>query len=119
MLSGSLAALVPDLLEPATSSFHRGVCHSFAMGAGVLAAGAECLAEAGSTFIRDLRRRSVELLAESAAEQDGLRSLALLVAAIGARLLVGAITGGIAGYASHLVLDAATPRSLPLLARGL
>ncbi len=32
------------------------------------------------------------------------------------RIVAGAMAGAAAGYASHLLLDAATPRGLPLLA---
>ena len=119
MLSGSLAAHLPDVLEPAVSSFHRGACHSFATGASAVFVGAETVAQASLRPIDFLRRRSVELFAESAVERDAPRALLLLLAAIGARMLAGAVAGGIAGYASHLVLDAATPRSLPLLFNGM
>jgi hypothetical protein len=42
----------------------------------------------------------------------------LFLAEIALRLLAGFVNGIAAGYVSHLVLDAASPRSIPVLTKG-
>ena len=46
---------------------------------------------------------------------DGFDAFLHWVFWVGLRLLSGAMAGLIAGYLSHLALDACTPKSLPLL----
>lgn len=111
---GLLGAAMPDLLEPALSPLHRGVAHGVAVGsvgvAGALTKGAEALAWA--------RRLEQDLEEELRGEVDANRKALLAIKLALLHLAIGAIVGFLAGYASHLVLDAGTPRSLPLLARG-
>jgi len=100
---------MPDVLEPATLPNHRKFAHS------LVTAGALTLAKVAE-WQADCRRRSaahgeaaLSLLRRSKARTDAE------LAAVRWSFLAGLIAGFFAGYASHLVLDAATTRSLPLI----
>jgi inner membrane protein len=79
-LVGALAALAPDLLEPALNPHHRKFFHSIT-----------ALALLGYGNYRAIRSTTLS---------SDLK-IAILVA--------------FAGYASHIVMDSVTPRSLPLI----
>lgn len=79
-LVGGAAALLPDIIEPATSPTHRGIAHSFA-----------ALMVIGSGISKINQNQDME-----AAQKEVLLTLAL-------------------GYGSHLLLDAGTPASLPII----
>ena len=109
LLGGWVGGVLPDVLEPARHPHHRKLGHS------VAAAGALTLAriaEWQATF-------------RTAADAAASRSLVHPIGSIERssaewdelfwRLLAGVLVGLVAGYASHLVLDAGTPRGLPLL----
>lgn len=108
-LGGLAGGATPDVLEPATSPNHRGLAH------GGVAAFALVKAD-WAPFIDRLRAGAEVLLQRSAdpalpqSTQEWLRFQAALCL-IGA----GAVSGFVAGYASHLILDMATPSSLPVL----
>jgi membrane-bound metal-dependent hydrolase YbcI (DUF457 family) len=109
-LGGSLGARLPDYLEPATSSWHRGPAHSW-VAIGI-----------STRSMREMRKCS-HYCRQRAAYYLALRSancssiLALLYALIEAfwRAASGFLSGLAAGYISHLALDAFTPRGIPLL----
>lgn len=109
-IGGAGGAALPDLLEPATSSYHRKFFHAV-MPAGVSA-------HQGITPLlrvqADLRTRALELIKEGKQEVDPHRRLGLFIQAMLLAALGGAVVGMAAGYASHLALDAMTPRGLPI-----
>lgn len=112
VVSAAGAALLPDMLEPATSPNHRGAAHSLATATaiGVVAQArhhARCLALANECEVR-----ATALATGSAPWQDEMRSAQLW------RLAAAVVLGSIAGYGSHLVLDGATPKSLPVFISG-
>lgn len=113
-LPGSIAgAALPDIVEPAVHSWHRRSFHSWWALAGTagVALGPPVgvrqwiAAREGAAAGARTRR---DLLPAGHPECAGLWLAEMLE-----HLLVGAASGLPAGYASHLVLDAASPRSLP------
>jgi hypothetical protein len=109
---GRIAAILPDKFDPATSPNHRGVAHSIFVGAFI-----------GCTATRNLDQwqRHLRFLADCQAllkrqAVDNIEYLWHVFLEFFFRFLAGAIAGVVAGYESHLLLDAFTPRSLPLLA---
>lgn len=111
-IAGFVAATLPDVLEPAKNNpRHRSVCHS-------------CLALLVVVFLvierqRHVLREQAQLARDQAKSTDpgGDRTL-LVLKQVAYRLAAGGLAGAQAGYASHLILDAVTPDSLPLLCRG-
>lgn len=109
-LGGLLGGLLPDILEPATTPNHRSVAHS-AAAAGTLSFArlaewqAECRTAADAAVKRSLAH-PVGSVERGRAEWDAMLW----------RLLAGFLVGLVAGYGSHLVLDAAAPRGLPFIA---
>jgi inner membrane protein len=89
----------PDLLEPAIHPHHRQFAHS----AAVLAAGSSVVFGRAMVLQHELAR-------SAAHEADPL--LCVLK-----QLGSGVAVGLPAGYGSHLVADAMTPRGIPLLGR--
>jgi hypothetical protein len=114
-IGGALAAIpgtaCPDFIDPPRSPRHRSVGH------GLLPIGA-----AGFWAAKNLRRWQTWLRTwashyrqQVAGEQDPWRRFLLIAAEIAFTLAAGAVAGFLAGYASHLVLDATTPAGLPVL----
>ena len=121
-VGGYVGGLLPDIIEPATSPSHRAMAHSYAAGGGVVAM-KNVLAALEATF----RENALNCRAIPTARQDNafvpvpidpISQFLLKVAELFWRLLAGFVNGLAAGYVSHLALDAATPRSLPLLGAG-
>jgi inner membrane protein len=111
-VGGYLGGIAPDVLEPSLSPNHRDLFHSFIVGGTVGAAAfaewqADCRAKAGECDARAMA---------APPDSDARRHEAFK--ALCWRLLAGFLVGFVAGYLSHLALDAATPRSLPLIVRG-
>jgi|SRR5690606_15533525 len=96
VLSGVVTSRLPDVLEPATHSGHRRVAHS------TVAPGATGWAA------KRLHRTHVALATAAEREADPVRRFL-------AQMAGGATVGAAGGYASHLMLDATTPKGLPLL----
>ena len=112
-IGGYFGGKVPDVLEPAIHSWHRDFCHSWTVGAFVTAA-ITTLAEWES----HCREKAAEMRRQRIALQPG--SFAAFFYFLGEMLwtlAAGFVAGFGAGYVSHLVLDAATPRGLPLFCR--
>ncbi len=107
-LGGWIGGVTPDLLEPASDPNHRAFFHSLTAGGGIAAV-------ASADWLKSIRARADECAARASAAPEGsdlrrseeLKCLALHCAA-------GLLIGFLAGYASHLVLDAVTPRGLPV-----
>ena len=112
-IGGALGGLAPDSLEPALSPHHRSLFHSLAVGgvatSGLVAnwqascheAAAACLSRAEQAPVGSPQRSEEE------------------TKALFWRAVAGLLVGFLAGYLSHLALDAGTANSLPLLVSGL
>jgi hypothetical protein len=129
VIGGDIGALAADWLEPAVSSWHRGTAHSCAAGGAVLSLG-DILAQA-EVFCRAeaerkaIQRSALEMVPHPTlpnvfvpAPGSVLTNLWLLACELFWRAVAGLTNGLAAGYISHLVLDAGTPRSIPLLVKG-
>jgi len=111
-LGGALGGRLPDVLEPALHAWHRGPAHAM-----VPAATASAMALPRLRSVQQQLRQSAERCrAGCGAASAELDRLFWSLAELLCRLAAGAIPGIAAGYVSHLVLDADTPRGLPLLA---
>ena len=128
-IGGDVGAMAADWLEPAVSSWHRGTAHSCAAGGVVLSLGGTlaqaevyCRAQAER---KAAQRSALEMVPHPTlpnvfvpAPGNVLTDLWLLACELFWRALAGFTNGMAAGYISHLVLDAGTPRSIPLLTNG-
>tara|TARA_R110000787_G_scaffold75714_4_gene167434 strand:- start:187 stop:636 length:450 start_codon:yes stop_codon:yes gene_type:complete len=110
-IGGNFGARLPDLFDPATSPNHRSTGHAVVPAAAVLS----WYAEQAPRWIQALRIKAEELAAKSEASENML--LALIYTALEwlARMAAGAVSGIAVGHASHLALDACTPRGLPVV----
>jgi hypothetical protein len=108
---GALGSVLPDVLEPSTKfgPNHRGMMHSIALA--VL--GGRLDWRAGLRQLRDsglaAYRRSQDLTISPEARASSLTD------ARWGWVLQGALLGFGVGYGSHLLLDGATPKSLPIV----
>jgi membrane-bound metal-dependent hydrolase YbcI (DUF457 family) len=112
-LGGVLGGRLPDLLEPATSPNHRGVCHS-----GIAVTGLIAAVQANWQAVCRERAVACDNVALSLPADSSERANEEMKALLW-RAFASLLTGLVAGYASHLLLDAGTERSLPLLGNGL
>jgi hypothetical protein len=111
-VGGTIGGALPDLLEPATSPWHRSVSHSWVAGASV------------ASFFENLDRweRTCRARAEhycrckSTPGLDPVWRLLYALAELCWRVAAGVAAGLLSGYLSHLALDAMTPRSIPVIA---
>ncbi len=94
MAGGKLGSRIPDGLEPPTSPHHRSTMHSVAITASVAYGGLKHAAPAANKLTR-------------AVDDPVARALV--------HFLAGVMTGTPAGYVSHTLADAGTPRGIPLL----
>jgi hypothetical protein len=114
-VGGAMGAALPDVIEPAVHSHHRHVAHSWTTVAGITAASAQflvawedhCRAQAAIAAAR----RTDPALTDLQRQGHWIEELLW-------KFLHGVVPGLATGYLSHLVLDAATPRGIPLLVRG-
>ncbi len=111
IVGGYWGGRLPDLLEPANSSMHRAFAHSTTTGAS-LVFGTHAVAQEWAQFFRekaaDLQRRR-----QNNPMSEGDLTINVFFEVV-LRITAGLLPGLMAGYASHLALDACTPRSLPL-----
>jgi hypothetical protein len=128
-IGGDIGAMAADWLEPAVSSQHRSTAHSCAAGGVVLSLG-DTLAQA-EIFCRAqaerkaMQRGALEMVPHPTLQNvfipapgSVLTNLWLLACELFWCAVAGFVNGLAAGYISHLVLDAGTPRSIPLLTNG-
>lgn len=111
-LGGAWGGRLPDLIEPALHPGHRSVAHAL-VPAGVVGAAVVPRFRAGQQHVR---RWADRCRARRDAATSTLEQFFWWLAEMACRIVAGAMAGAAAGYASHLLLDAATPRGLPLLA---
>lgn len=109
----ALGGLLPDAIEPATSSWHRKSFHSVAALAGTssLSVNPPEQLTAWQAALRQ-RARTLQSQRERLPPSHAQRT-DLWLSEIACRLLAGATIGLPAGYASHLLKDAESPRGLP------
>ena len=118
---GYAAGMLPDWLEPAICSWHRGICHSATAGAAVLYARATLAQWAQICRQNADRCRMVPQVEDVHTggwlplPQTPLQQFCGQLGELFWRFLAGFLNGLAAGYISHLALDAATPRGIPLL----
>jgi hypothetical protein len=122
-VGGSIAGVLPDVLEPAVSSWHRSTGHSCAAGVAILSsrnllANYEAYCRDKAARCRPMRT-SMVLSPQGRVLSPAPNSIVASLAELFWRFLAGCLNGMAAGYVSHLVLDAGQPRSIPLLTRGL
>jgi membrane-bound metal-dependent hydrolase YbcI (DUF457 family) len=110
-IGGALGAQIPDLLEPALHSWHRSTAHSFAAGASIAAAGFDV----AQKWVGYCRRKAGEHRRRQSQSNDAFMQLLHGFWAWMWTLLAGMGPGMVAGYLSHLALDACTPRSIPIV----
>lgn len=113
--AAKLGGALPDILEPGIHSWHRGSFHSLTalLGSGHLMV---VQPSAFRGWITGLDKRARRLRAErEALPPDHPDQGCLMIKEMLSHFLTGAAVGLVAGYASHLLLDARTPRGLPLL----
>lgn len=112
-LGGYVGGKLPDWIEPAVSSWHRDIAHSWTTGGGIVTVMPKL-----EQWEQHCRQRAAHYRAlRTVPGVDPLTQLLYCLAEMFWRLAAGFASGLAAGYASHLVLDAFTPRGLPLLAR--
>ncbi len=111
-LAGALGGLLPDILEPASAGpHHRALAHSL-----VAAFGLSRVDWLGQ--VRALRAQADQLHAAAAADGCPVAERDRLIGrAWCTHLAAGLLLGAVAGYGSHLALDAGTPKGLPMLGR--
>ena len=123
-IGGYVGGILPDILEPAISSWHRGVAHSYVSGATVAGTANAVLSKwevACRTNAESCKAIPVIVVPGGmfvAAPPDPVHQFLSSLAELFWRLMAGLLNGLVAGYISHLALDAVTPRSIPLLASG-
>ncbi len=109
--AGIVGAQLPDIFDPPTHPGHRSLGH------GLVPAGA-ALTAVGARLDRAQRqlRQTAERHRAARESATALERLWHWLMEILSRFAAGAVAGLAAGYASHLALDAFTPRSLPIFA---
>lgn len=122
ILGGYTTSMLPDKLEPAVSSWHRGPFHSAAVGGAVISV-SEKLAE-WAKICRD-KANTQRIVPQVENLQTGewlplprppVDEFFAQLAELFWRLLAGFLNGLAAGYVSHLALDAVVgSRGIPLL----
>jgi hypothetical protein len=102
LFGGRFGGTFPDVLEPACSPNHRAFFHS-------------AIWNGGTAFFADkqIKKSFQKMIADAYALPDGNDGSINWKKTIRI-FLVGATLGFAAGYASHIVLDFFSPRSLPL-----
>ncbi len=109
---GGLGGALPDVLEPATWPGHRQFAHSATALAGLLV-GAD--SQLGALQHRLRATATTFELRALEAHGDALASLMWSFLAWTLRFLAGFAAGIVAGYTSHVVLDAFTPRGIGIV----
>jgi membrane-bound metal-dependent hydrolase YbcI (DUF457 family) len=101
VLGGMTGSSIPDYLEPATSPHHRQFAHSaFFTTALVATAGQGAVTMQANMIVR----------AAQIEQTDPVGAFLL-------RMMAGFAPATVAGYASHIALDATTPMGIPLLGK--
>lgn len=112
ILGGNLGARLPDVFDPPFHPGHRALAH------GVVPVVAVGRAAAGALdgWQTQLRVEAARRAALRTSAETALARLWHALVEVLCRLGAGALAGLLAGYGSHVALDAFTPASLPLFA---
>jgi hypothetical protein len=116
-----VGGMAPDWLEPAVCSWHRGVWHSASAGA-VLIYAQQTLANCASICRQNAVQCRVPQVEDVQTgewlpiQRTPLEQTWAEISEFIWTLLAGFLNGLAAGYVSHLLLDATTPRGIPILA---
>lgn len=110
-LFGMLGSRLPDVFDPPTHPNHRSLGHGALQCTSAITWAGTHVPEVQAT----LRAEAARLAEAGARSNSDLERCAYLMAELGLRILSGAVPGALAGYASHLALDATTPKGLPLI----
>ena len=117
MLGGVLGGLaggsLPDILEPARHPNHRQFGHSVSAGVAIATATAK-----GVKAIQAKMRAEADIQLKLNECSEGGEAMFHSLAAFMCLLLSGMASGLPTGYLTHLMLDAGTPKGLPLLGMG-
>jgi hypothetical protein len=126
-------AMLPDVFEPGTSSWHRGFAHSCTTGTTIVSMRSRlmewekfCREKAELCRVQAEQTKLLEMTPDPSrpnlfvlAPTDPLAQLFLKLEELFWRFLAGFTNGLAAGYVSHLALDAFVgERSIPLLTKG-
>ena len=111
-MAGAVGSMIPDALEPATSSWHRSFAHSHLASVAIPAVTVPGIIE----WQERCRITAEEHQTLAAQATDGWSRFWHQFLAFVWHMLSGAAVGLVAGYLSHLVLDSTTPRGLPVIA---
>lgn len=110
-LGGYVGGKLPDIFDPPLHPRHRSVAHAVIP---LIVATRYCANNLGTwqDIFRKLAEREAQLRVQARNTTDEVTHGLLET---GYRLIAGMIAGLMAGYASHIALDAVTPSSLPLM----
>ena len=111
MAGGIVGSKIPDWAEPAINSWHRGPVHSLT--AATLGGTAALPQLQALDDWRD--RRLLELRRAQGLARTQEEANACLIEIVFWLAVAAFLKGLLAGYLSHLALDATTPRGIPLL----
>ncbi len=126
-LGGYLGGILPDVLEPAISSWHRDVAHSVAAGGTIVSLRDKLMKLEGWCRENAEKCKAIQMEQDTSSQGlkfvpapiDPLSRVIVNICEMFWRLLAGALNGLAAGYVSHLALDATVgQRSIPLLTSG-
>ena len=110
VFGGIAGGLLPDRIDTPSGPWHRAEAHSFA----ITGTFGRFLSEQLPNFQASLRSQADHYALMQTLSPSPLQQFFLWLVECACRFLAGALAGLLAGYASHLVMDAMTPRSLPL-----
>jgi membrane-bound metal-dependent hydrolase YbcI (DUF457 family) len=112
--AGEAVSTLPDVFEPGTSSHHRGPAHSLS----VTAYGSTVAFQQTREIQNQLRFAALQCFQTAQLSQNGLQQIVCGTFGLLLHFAAGALPAIPASYASHVLLDAATPRGVPVLIRG-
>ena len=115
-ISGWYSSLIPDIIDPAMSPNHRSIGHGAVQGIAGLKVALDKIPSAQGQLRAQAQEFAQRRQHVRPGGEDPWPIWCLEAAELLCRMLSGVLIGLVAGYGSHLVLDARTPRGLPLLA---
>lgn len=110
VLAGLYFGVLPDLIEPAKHPNHRKTAHSLALGLVIII----CLGPMAKYLAGKSRELADWAIEKRQTEESLLVKTILWFLEIFLRFAAGALNAISFSYSSHLILDAFTPKSLPL-----
>jgi hypothetical protein len=106
-----IGGALPDIIEPANSSWHRGTAHSLAVGGGLTWAALQHLPRAIAGLDEAARQLRRERLALVPGDPNGS---SMLLEEMALHAVTAVVAGLVLGYVLHLAADGCTSRGLPL-----